>query len=81
MHLCKRQFKMPVGRDGSSHHLHSLFVGSSMPVCLMRRIAGWHEQDLLQSELLPGTLSEDQMADMDRIKGAAHDPYFSSHHI
>ena len=78
MHFRQGQFKMFVGCDRKAHHLHSLLIGGAMPVLLMGWIAGRHEQDLLKTKLLPGTLPEDQMTHMDGIKSPSHDADFPS---
>ena len=58
-------------------HLHSLHCGgSARPVRLVRRIAAGHEKNGVQTQLKAGVFTEDQMTDMDRIKGAAHDSFF-----
>ena len=43
---------------------------------LVRRHAGGHEQHLVEAELGDRFLGADQMADVDRVEGAAHDGEF-----
>jgi hypothetical protein len=48
--------------------------GRDAPVRLVRRIGGRHEQHVVETELLARLLGTAQVAEVDRIEGAAEDP-------
>ena len=74
VHLIQTQLKMTVSGDGSSHHLHPFQIrGPALSVPLMGRIARGQKQHLVQRKLFVSSFRQDQMADMNGIKGSSHD--------
>ena len=66
---------MRVRLYGKTHHLRALLIiRTPCTVPFMRRIAGRHEINRIQMELLLRTLRKDQMTHVNRIEGTSHDP-------
>src|ERR1041384_3657379 len=60
-------------RDGQFDHLDTLLEARDGVVLLVWRIAGRHKPHLVQPAPLTTLLRQNEMAEMDRIEGAAED--------
>ena len=74
----QRKFKMRIVCNGTANHINTfLNIRTADTVWLVRRIGRRHKKYFLQPKLMPGIFAEDQMPDVDGIKGSSHDPNFS----
>src|SRR5262249_29371071 len=59
--------------DGQAEHFDALGERRQLRFRFVRRSGGGYEQDLIEPALFPALLRQDQMAQVNRIEGAAED--------